>query len=54
MQIAAAMPLERYYSGGGLSNYHAMPEYQLKDVQSYIKKSAPECIAGIYNQSGRG
>ncbi|KAF7984762.1 hypothetical protein HWV62_11730 [Athelia sp. TMB] len=39
-------------SGGGFSNYFAMPSYQTSYVQSYLRANPPPYNASVYNNSG--
>ncbi|KDR74659.1 hypothetical protein GALMADRAFT_123401 [Galerina marginata CBS 339.88] len=40
------------YSGGGFSNYFAMPKYQKQAVQKYLKNHKPTYAPGIWNSTG--
>lgn len=40
------------YSGGGFSNYFAMPSYQKSQVQSYLKNYPPAYSHDIWNATG--
>ncbi|KIJ15541.1 hypothetical protein PAXINDRAFT_99416 [Paxillus involutus ATCC 200175] len=40
------------YSGGGFSNYFAMPEYQKEAVASYLKNYPPQYPPSIWNSTG--
>ena len=40
------------YSGGGFSNYFAIPSYQKTAVASYLKKYKPAYSADIWNATG--
>ncbi|KAJ6575874.1 peptidase S8/S53 domain-containing protein [Mycena sp. CBHHK59/15] len=40
------------YSGGGFSNYFAIPDYQKTQVTSYLANHKPPYVAGQYNSSG--
>ncbi|KAF9474366.1 subtilisin-like protein [Pholiota conissans] len=39
-------------SGGGFSNYFAMPEYQKKAIGSYLKNHRPELSGALWNSTG--
>ena len=39
-------------SGGGFSNYFAMPSYQASYVQSYLQANPPPYDPSVYNSSG--
>lgn len=52
-EVAAFDPRNGYSSGGGFSNYFAVPEYQQEVVSGYIS-SLNGRFDGYYNQSGRG
>lgn len=41
------------YSGGGFSNYFAMPQYQQEYVQHYLNEYPPPYSKDIYNSTGR-
>ncbi|KAF7975943.1 hypothetical protein HWV62_8231 [Athelia sp. TMB] len=40
------------YSGGGFSNYFAMPGYQASQVKSYLTNTPPPYTSAQYNNSG--
>ena len=40
------------FSGGGFSNYFAIPSYQKTAVASYLKKHKPTYSADIWNATG--
>jgi tripeptidyl-peptidase-1 len=40
------------YSGGGFSNYFAIPEYQKDAVSSYLKNNPPPYPSNIWNSTG--
>lgn len=40
------------FSGGGFSNYFAMPEYQKKAVGNYLKNYKPSYPGDIWNSTG--
>ena len=40
------------FSGGGFSNYFAMPEYQKSAVSGYLTKFPPPYPADIWNSTG--
>jgi tripeptidyl-peptidase I len=42
-----------YSSGSGFSNYFSRPDYQKKEVESYLKNFGNK-YAGLYNKKGRG
>ncbi|KAK8188187.1 peptidase S8/S53 domain-containing protein [Phyllosticta capitalensis] len=42
-----------YASGGGYSNYFAMPSYQAAAVTNYTTNTVGAAYAGLYNASGR-
>ncbi|KDQ08888.1 hypothetical protein BOTBODRAFT_37586 [Botryobasidium botryosum FD-172 SS1] len=41
------------FSGGGFSNYFPTPDYQKKEVESYLEKIG-STYDGLYNRTGRG
>lgn len=43
---------EIIYSGGGFSNYFAMPEYQKKAVDYYLRNYYPDYPSDIWNSTG--
>ncbi|EIW80513.1 subtilisin-like protein [Coniophora puteana RWD-64-598 SS2] len=43
---------EVIYSGGGFSNYFAMPSYQAEAVEYYLKTYPPDVPSYMYNTSG--
>ncbi|KAF9228449.1 subtilisin-like protein [Gyrodon lividus] len=43
---------QRIYSGGGFSNYFAMPDYQKEAVAHYLKNYNPQYPRSIWNSSG--
>ncbi|KAF9228451.1 hypothetical protein BS17DRAFT_877685 [Gyrodon lividus] len=43
---------EVIYSGGGFSNYFAMPEYQKEAVDYYLKNYYPDYPSSIWNSTG--
>lgn len=44
---------EVIYSGGGFSNYFAMPEYQMSAVEYYLTHYYPDYPADIWNSTGK-
>ncbi|KAH7925917.1 hypothetical protein BV22DRAFT_1010230 [Leucogyrophana mollusca] len=43
---------DHIYSGGGFSNYFAIPDYQKAAVTGYLKNYTPNYPAGTFNTSG--
>jgi len=43
---------EKIYSGGGFSNYFAIPDYQKDVVSSYLKHTPPGYPSSIWNSTG--
>jgi len=41
------------YSGGGFSNYFAIPDYQKDAVTSYLKHTPPQYPDDIWNSTGK-
>jgi tripeptidyl-peptidase I len=41
-----------YYSGGGFSNYFALPAYQATAVKNFMKNHAPNYGPNVYNDTG--
>jgi tripeptidyl-peptidase-1 len=52
VEEAAWNPSNRFASGGGYSNYFAMPDYQKSVVEQYTKAMG-ENYTGLFNASGR-
>ena len=44
--------MEKIYSGGGFSNYFAMPEYQKDAVDNYLTNYYPNYPSTIWNSTG--
>ena len=44
--------MEKIYSGGGFSNYFAMPEYQKDVVDNYLTNYYPNYPSTIWNSTG--
>jgi tripeptidyl-peptidase-1 len=44
--------MEVIYSGGGFSNYFAMPSYQQSAVDYYLETYPPDYPATIWNSTG--
>jgi tripeptidyl-peptidase I len=44
---------EIIFSGGGFSNYFAIPDYQKPAVESFLKNHPPPYPADIWNSTGR-
>jgi tripeptidyl-peptidase-1 len=40
------------FSGGGFSNHFAMPAYQQRVVQQYLKKYKPDYSPEVWNSTG--
>lgn len=45
--------LTDYYSGGGFSNYFALPSYQATAVKNFMKNHAPKYGPNVYNDTGK-
>ena len=45
--------VEVIQSGGGWSNYFAMPDYQKSAVSSYLKNTPPAYPSSIWNSTGK-
>lgn len=43
---------ENIYSGGGFSNYFAIPDYQKDVVDHYLKEYYPDCPSDLWNSTG--
>lgn len=41
------------FSGGGFSNYFAIPDYQKSAVSNYLTKFPPPYPADIWNSTGK-
>ncbi len=46
-------PANAYYSGGGFSNYFAVPSYQAAAVSNFMKHHAPKYGPNVYNDTGK-
>lgn len=44
--------MDKIYSGGGFSNYFAMPEYQKDAVDYYLTNYRPDYPSTIWNSTG--
>ena len=44
--------MKKIYSGGGFSNYFAMPEYQKDAVGHYLTNYPPSYPSTIWNSTG--
>ncbi|CAA7260133.1 unnamed protein product [Cyclocybe aegerita] len=52
--IAPEIAVDRFFSGGGFSNYFSRPKYQDKAVTAFLETLPNGTYTGLFNPAGRG